>query len=335
MPLDLEYFRAVQSGFGPDTEAKYKSVIAKDNLLQLFRTSINRVDDAKRNGLTQPMIITASEVKYKYNITVMPDDELYPGDMIEAYGEHMIVVNTRYITPTYKVGLAWLCNVEFRFQNFSPEIIHRWGVLDSGVYSTTVGTDGTVTYLKRQFKIYLSSDSDTDKIHLDKRLAVGTMYDQSGNEILEAYIVTGRTKYAKGAYGSGTHLLELSAKSSEAVGTRDNIDLMVCDYIAPDEDPPLPDKTLLDCEIKGRSNIAIGGTRTYKAVFYDTNKNVVTVDEIIWSVDLPDGITKLIDGDSCKITVKDDDSLSGTELTLSVVDGDGKYNKAKLLVGVF
>lgn len=335
MPLDLNYFRTVQSGIGSDSEGQYKASLANDNLKQLFRTSINRVDDAKRNGIVQPMIITASEVKYKYNITVMPDDELYPGDMIEAYGEHMIVVNTRYLTPTYKVGLAWLCNVKFRFQNFSPDIIERYAVLDSGVYSTTVGTDGTVTYLKRQFKIYMSSDQDTDKIFIDKRLATGTMYDQNGNEILESYRITGRTKHAKGAYGAGTHLLELSAKSSESVGVKDNIELLVCDYIAPGEDRPTPDETLLTCEIKGRINIAIGGSRTYTAVFYDSSGNQVSVDDVVWDVDLPDGITKQVSGTTCKLTVKDDDSLSGISLMLSVVDKAGKYNKAQFEVGVF
>lgn len=335
VPLDINYFRAVQGGAGTETEQDYKSAVARDNLMQLFRTSINRDDNATRNGVVQPMIITASEVKYKFNITVMPGDELYPGDMIEHEGEHLVVVNTRCVTPTYKVGLAWLCNIKFRFQNFTSEIIERWAALDSGVYSTTVGSDGTVTYLKRQFKVYLSGDPETYKIYIDKRLATDTMYDQNGNEILEAYTVTGRTKYAKGAYGAGAHLLELSVKSSETVGTRDSIEQMVCDYIEPGTPAPEPDKDLLICEIKGRPNIAIGGSRTYKAVFYDVDGNETTVDNAIWEVDLPDGITKQVDGQVCKLFVKDDDSLSGTSLTLAVSDSAGKYNKAQYEVGVF
>lgn len=335
MLLDASYFRAVQGGINSDADGKRKAAAANDNLKQLFRSSINRVNDAKRNGVVQPMIITSSEVKYKYNITVMPGDELYPGDMIEAYGEHMIVVNTRYLTPTYKVGLAWLCNVKFRFQNFTPDVIERYAVLDSGVYSTTVGTDGTVTYMKRQFKIYMSSDPDTDKIYIDKRLATGTMYDQNGNEILESYRITGRTKHTKGNYGDGAHLLELSAKSSESVGTRDNIELLICDYIEPGADETQTDVTLLPCEIKGRTNIAIGGNRTYTAVFYDIGGNVVQIDDVVWSVDLPKGITKQVNETTCKISVCDDDGLSGTSLTISVVDSAGKYNKAQIEVGVF
>lgn len=334
MPLDAMYFRMVQGGLYSNYDSQYKATQANDNLLQQFRTSINRVDEAKRNGITQPMIITSTEVKYKYNITVMPWDELYPGDMIEALGEHMIVVNTRYITPTHKVGIAWLCNVKFRFQNFTSDIIERYAVLDSGVYSTTVGTDGTITYMKRQFKIYISSDDETDKICIDKRLATGTMYDQFGNEILEAYCITGRTKHAKGNYGSGAHLLELSAKSSEAVGTKDNIELIICDYIAPGE-TVAPDETLLNCEIKGRTNVAIGGSRTYTAVFYDQAGKATDISDIVWDVDLPNGITKIVDGTTCTVVVNDDDSLSGTTLTLTVVDKHGKYNKAQFEVGVF
>lgn len=340
MRLDLDYFRTVQGTMNIHDEPTYKAVNAQEMLLYEFQDSINYVIDAKRNGVVQPMIISGSDVKYKYNITTMPGDELYPGDIIEANGEHMIVVQTRSESPVYVLGLAWMCNVKFRFQNWSPTVIERYGVLDSGVYSTTTGTDGQITYLKRQFKIYLPSDEDTDKIYIDKRLAVGTMYDQYGNEILEAYVVTGRTKFGKGGYGEGAHLLELNAKSSEQVSIKDNVVEMICDYIAPDEttddDPtPAPPEAVLTCAITGRNNISLGMTRTYKAVFYDEGGAVCEIDLPVWTYEAPEGVTVTPNGATCSVQIPDDEALAGTEVILRLGDGGMLYKNTMLVVGVF
>lgn len=338
MTLDLDYFRTVQGTMNIHDEPTYKAVNAQETLLYEFQDSINYVATAKRNDVVQPMIITGSEVKYKYNITAMPGDELYPGDMIEANGEHFIVVQTRSESPVYIVGVAWVCNVRFRFQNWSSQIIERYGVLDSGVYSTTTGTDGTITYLKRQFKIYLPSDPDTDKIYIDKRLAVGTMYNQNGDEILEAYVMTGRTKYGKGNYGDGAHLLELNAKSSEQVSVKDNVALMVCDYIEPDESGDDDDDTpteLLSCEIKGRNNVRLGASRTYTAVFYDAGGDEVTVASPVWTWEADESITVTDNGSTLTVAVPDQEELSGTEIILRLGDGGVAYRTTMFVVGVF
>lgn len=336
MNLDLRYFHTVQNTLGIHDEPTYKAANAQDMLAEEFPSSINYIVNAKRNDVLQPMIITGTEVKYKYNITTMPGDELYPGDIIEANGEHYIVVQTRSESPVYILGLAWLCNVKFRFQNWSPTIIERYGVLDSGVYSTTTGTDGIITYLKRQFKIYMPSDEDTDKIFIDKRLAVGTMYDQNGNEILEAYVVTGRTKFGKGGYGEGAHLLEMNAKSSEEVHDKDNVELMICDYIAPDESTEPDDSdAILECTIKGRNNIRLGSTRVYSGVFYDADGNECSVSNPVWTIEAPDGVVYEVEGTKCTITVPDDDKFSGAEVVLRLGDGNVDYKNTAMLVGVF
>ena len=335
---DLNYFRTVQGTQNIHDEPTYKAINAQEMLREEFVDSINYIPCAKRNGKKQPMIITGSEVKYKYNITTMPGDELYPGDMIEANGEHYLVVQTRSESPVYILGLAWLCNVKFRFQNWNSTIIERYGVLDSGVYSTTVGTDGTIQYLKRQFKIYLSSDEETDKIYIDKRLATGTMYDQYGNEILEAYVITGRTKLGKGSYGDGTHLLELNAKSSEQVGARDSIEQMVCDYISPREDEEeeaTVETQILSCEITGRNNIRLGATRVYTGIFYDADNNPVEIENPVWTYEVQEGITVTVDGATCTVSVPDDDQYSGSDVVLRLGDGGVNYKNTMMIVGVF
>lgn len=334
--LDMNYFRAVQGAVNKYDEGSYKSAEAKENLLLQFKTSINYEPLAERNGTVQPLIITASEVKYKYNITAMPGDELYPGDIITLGDEHILVQQTRCINENYVYGLGWLCNLKLRFQNFDAKIHERYCVLDSGVYSTTVGQEDMIAYLKRQYNLWIPSDEDTDKIYIDKRLAVDTMYDQNGNIVLDAYKVTGRTKMAKGAYGEGTHLLSLALKSSEAVGGRDNIEEMICDYISADADDSGEETTtLLPCGISGRANLRLGLSNTYTPAFYDSDGNVVTVDGYAWDVIAPTGVTyKESDGKLILTAAKDDD-LSGETVVIKLSDNDGLYEQATLNVGVF
>ena len=104
MALDATYFATVQGALGIDGEPEYRAAWARDELLFEFENSINYIADATRNGELQPMIITGTEVKYKYSVSAMPGDELYPGDIIEANGEHYIVVQTRSESPTYILG---------------------------------------------------------------------------------------------------------------------------------------------------------------------------------------------------------------------------------------
>lgn len=327
--FDMDYVRSVQGTWDFNSEQDYISTLAQENLAQGFEHAIGYDPHSKRNGITQPLIITASEVKYKYNISAMPGHDLFPGDVIESHGEHFIVINTRAISATYTLGLAWLCNVKIRFQNFTPEIIERYAVLDSGVYSTTTGEDSTLAYMKRQYKIYLPSDDDTDKIYIDKRLAVGTMYDQSGNIILEAYEITGRSKVARN-YGTGAHLLELSAKSSEAVNARDNIEEMICDYISPEEydgsDSGCNMCPSSECRIKGRTTARLGETRSYTLLFGESDVAPEDAGEFQWSVYPTEGVTLDGDGINCKIAIDDNENYLGENYLLSVVDSTNAYS---------
>ena len=203
------------------------------------------------------------------------------------------------------------------------------------MYSTTTGTDGQVTYLKRQFKIYLPGDADTDKIYIDKRLAVGTMYNQFGNEVLEAYVITGRTKFGKGGYGEGAHLLELNAKSSEEVSAKDNVELMVCDYIAPDDDEDDDtSEATLTCVISGRSTIRLGKSRTYSGIFYDEENALVEIDNPQWTMEAPEGIKMSASGATCVVSIPNDDDFIGAEIVLTLGDGGVNYKNAKMTVEV-
>ena len=131
--MDLNYFKAIQGAFGADSAQEVLIRQAKDNLSVGMSTSIANAR-LKRNGNEQDFVISETTVRYKYQITAYPDEELYVGDVIDYMDEKWIVTETRVGNPLQKTGVMWLCNINLSFQNGTHDIITRPAVLDSGVF---------------------------------------------------------------------------------------------------------------------------------------------------------------------------------------------------------
>lgn len=228
--IDLEYFRTVQNAMGFDTERDVLLAEEKLRLREELETSIC-CENALRNGEPQKFIVTASKQKNKCDIVAFPDEPLYAGDYIDCYGEKWIVTEVSPVNTLQLSGVMLQCNFLLRFQNGTSDIIERWAVLDSGVYSTTIAGEKPVFYPNAQYKVWLPLDEDTRLLHVDKRFAVEKITDQKGDAILSVYRFTTHDGISE-SNGSGAHLLVMKAKSDEYKPGADNIDLMVCNYIS-------------------------------------------------------------------------------------------------------
>lgn len=301
---------------------------AKDNFQVKVISNPGYQPNATRNGAPQRFLVDRTEVAYKIKVIAFPDENLYVGDILEIMDEHFIVVETRVVNEIHITGTAWLCNHLFRFQNGTSDIIERWGVLDSGVYSTTLKGNNTVQSLHKQFKVYLPYDEDTAKLYIDKRIAGGVNYDANGDEILTCYIYTGEDPISR-SYGKNGHLLIMNVESVEYDASRDNAKERICDYIAPSEPPTAG--TL--CKIVGRDTLRIGAYRTYLAQFF---KNSGGVDEEAvpsWSVTgAAYGIQYSVKDGALIISVDANDALIGTKLTVELNDGGERsaYKKVEV-----
>lgn len=300
------------------------------------------------NGIEHEVLIVRDQTSYKCDIILYPDDEFYAGDMFECFGEHWIVRETRAIDTIQKGATAWMCNYKFKWQNFNSDIIEKWGVLDSGVYSTTSTGDEQVRVKDKQFKIYLPHDEDTEKIYIDKRIAIGTMYDKFQNKILDVYAITGFDAISE-SYGQGGHLLVLNIRSDEYSSENDNIELGICDYIKPDNQNN-ESAVLLKCRIDGRNYIRCGTSRVYSPVFLDEagqvigrelwqDLNISPVWRTSYTGEFSDsGINNIIveeceDGD-IMVSISDNESLIGTSLSLTLEDANGIYEDFNMLIDI-
>lgn len=312
-----DYFLAINNGVGASSLSEITINESKTRLREQLQTSIHYDPTATRNGKQQGFVIVASESYYKSKIEALPGEELYVGDIIYSHGEHWIVRNTRVTSPFQTTGLIWMCNYKFRWQNGTSDIIERWGVLDSGVYSSTRDGDKTAMTADKQFKIYLPYDDDTKYLHMDKRLSTGVIYDSNQQAILNVQRITGVDPVSI-SYGQGGHLLSLNSRSDDFVAPNDNVELGICDYIAPDSPTPSEFKGT----IFGSETIRLGGTRTYTADF----------DVAEWQVSEISGVTYTANGNSLTLRVARDDDLLGEEISVAGINADGQY--ARIIVEV-
>ena len=286
---------------------------------------------ALRNGVEEEFLITRTDKTERFKIVAFPGNDLNIGDYIELWGETFLVYQTRVQDTLNKTGILWLCNHLFRWQSFSSEIIERWGILDSGVYSTTIRGEDDVKYKNKQFKMILPLDEETQKLYIDKRIAVDRMYDKRGNSILNVYQITGYDATGEN-FGVGSHILYLNLRSDEYNDDTDNLEEVICDYISPD-DSVEPDEEELTCSINGSSYIRLGTSRKYSPVFYDAEGNVLNNIIPTWSYGgVPAGATVEENDDKLVITVPDDASVIGSSIKLYLTANG--YMTAELQISV-
>lgn len=313
---ELRYLRAIHGSIGANTRKDATINGAKAQLERELQSSVNYISDGTRNGVKQRFVITPTKVRYKCNIEAFPDEELFAGDVITCCDETWIVTETTVSNPIQVVGTMWLCNHKFRFQNNSPEIIERWGVLDSGVFSTTKKGNDELQYKDVQYKIYLPLDEDTSKIYIDKRLATSTIiYNSHGEKILDVYNVT-RVDPISQNYGKGSRLLVLNVRNAANYNSEtDNLEEYICDYISAEE-PNKPSTEKIKYEIVGRTKIPINSTRKYVA---KTNN----ADDICsWEVTANDLIKYNIDKNTLTIIVPDNEHLIGQKIIVKTAETD-------------
>lgn len=286
--------------------------------------------DAIVEGVPTPIIASrTSSIECK--IKAPPDTDLHIGDMVECLDEDWLVVELY----TDKVGILngkmWVCNDSIRFQNHSTAVHTRLCVVDDGSYSKW-NTDPIAYVPTNTYKIYLSIDTETRKLFIDKRLAFGEIYDSFGEKILEVYKITGIDLKSKN-FGEGSHLMILAVQRDVYHENLDSLENNLCDVYVDPESSSLPEPTG-SCMIVGRDAIRIGTTRTYSAVFTDANGEPIIGVIPNWTITSYDDSVRRSSDLAVTITVPFDDDLVGKEITIEVTDPEGQYGSFEKKVQV-
>lgn len=308
----------------------------RDSFTESMQNTPSYQDDASVNGQSCPMLATRKGTK-KCKFTLAPGEDIHIGDLIEVFNEHWLCIELYIDEYGMKNGELWMCNQIFRYQNHDLNTIEKYAILDDGSY--TSGTDKPLLVTDNSFNCYISLDDESRALFVDKRLAIGVVYNSVGEPILEV----GKIKWidAKSRnFGEGSHLMLFGINDDAYNPATDNLDELICDYRAKEDgdvpgNEPTPEEDGVFA-IEGRGVMRIGSGRTYE--LKTLNANGDTVDnpiEVEWSIE-PEivGISITPKDDCCLVTIKEDDDLSGETFVLHCKAIAGNYHEGEITVEV-
>lgn len=286
----------------------------KKNLKELAVNSLS-CKKCKVGGVDQLIVIDDGTLPYYKNIKSLPDEYFDAGDYIEWADSMWLIVSCDWDKEIYTYGKMQQCNYILKWQNTDAEIIERWSVISSASkYNNGQLYNNIIVVNSNQLMVYLPIDSETLKLKSNKRLMV-----DFNTEAPKCYDVTrvdtvtmGYDGIAEPRYdGKGCILLILT--ETEINPDTDRIDLLLCDYITPNVNPPAS----LEISYSGKPEIRIGSKKTFTANTEVTFSLIVAnmwVDKIILTTLTPT---------SCRVNVNLDSSLVGVLFKLVAV-GNGE-----------
>lgn len=353
---------------GLEQEKCQEQSYVQESFAETIQQSPAYQEDAEVNGEPQPIVATRKDTN-KCDVTVIPGDRLYIGDLVKVFNEYWICVEMYVDEFGMYYGELWMCNHIFCYQDFELNIIHKYAILDDGSYSN--GNDKAIKVTDNSFNCYVSLDAESRALFIDKRLGISVIYDKSGKEVLEV----GKIKWIdikSRNFGEGSHLMVFGINEDSYNPTADNIEELICDYqeapiedeepdepITPpeepdetdnggeggegnegggDEEPSEPEPVIKGTlSIEGRKTIKAGSGRTYSLVAIDkeSGNTIEAPEDVEWRIEFDgNGVSIVPNGATCKVTVKENDSLIGSIFTIKCSSSSGEYIEAKINVEV-
>ena len=281
--------------------------------------------DCLVNGVPQKLVIDDGTLPYYKDVKSLPDEYFDAGDYVEWADAMWLMVSCDWDKEVYTYGKMQQCNYVLKWQNVNADVIERWSVvLSASKYNNGQLYNNVIVVGSNQLMVYLPIDEETLKLKSNKRLMV-----DFNTELPKCYDVTrvdtvtmGYDGTAEPRYdGKGCILLVLT--ETEINPDVDRIDLMLCDYVNPND---IPHPSPINITYSGSPSIRIGGRKTFTA---ETENEVVF--SLVNSALLDGKLTMEQTGNKCVVKCANDSALVGATFKV-VVAGGGQ--QSELLVDV-
>lgn len=303
-----------------DTVRERTLYYEKEHIKELAVNSLS-CKQCKVNGVDQLLVIDDGTLPYYKNVKSLPDEYFDAGNYIEWADSMWLIVSCDWDKEVYTYGKIQQCNYILKWQNESANIIERWSVvLSASKYNNGEKYNNIIVVGSNQLMVYLPLDTETLKMRANKRLMV-----DFNTESPKCYDVT-RVDTVTMSYdgiaepvydGKGCILLVLT--ETEFNPDVDNVELMICDYVNPN-DVPQPTSPIL-ITYSGSPEIRIGGRKTLTA---ETESDVVF--SLISSAMWEGKITLTQTGKKCVIKCVNDSTMVGASFKV-VVTGGGQSSE--------
>ena len=294
---------------------------------ELTLNAINSLSckDCLVNGIPQKLVIDDGTLPYYKEVKSLPDEYFNAGDLVEWTGAMWLIVSCDWDKEVYTYGKAQQCNYLLKWQNADAEVIERWSVvLSASKYNNGQLYNNVITVGSNQLMVYLPNDSETLKLGSNKRVMVDFNTDTPKcYDVTRVDTVTmSYDGVAEPVYG-GKGCILLVLTETEINPDVDRIDLMLCDYVNPND---IPHPSPINITFAGLPQLRIGGRKTFTA---ETENEVVF--SLVNSALLDGKLTMEQTGNKCVVKCANDSALVGATFKVEVAGGG---QRSELLVDV-
>ena len=261
-------------------------------------------------GMAQKLVIDDGTLPYYKEVCSLPDETFNAGQYVEWADTMWLIVSCDWDKEVYTYGKMQQCNWLMKWQNTNGKIIERWAVVNpASKYSNGEKSAVVITIPSNNYIVYLPNDSETLALPVDKRIFVD--FNVTSPKCYEITRIDTVTMSYDGTPvprydGKGCVLLVLTECLYNS--DTDRIDLMLCDYIAP-ESLPQPSSPI-EITYSGSPEIRIGGRKTFST---DVPVTFSLIAADMWKDKIK--ITQMNDH-SCKITADNESAMVGANIKI-------------------
>lgn len=221
-------------------QLQHKGMTSRDRIISREKEALiaqfEKAPSAKNtlvDGELKKMIVSSTQVLNEKTFVLMPGDTIKIGDIVVWENLHWLVVELDFDNTIAYKGRIAQCNRQIRWQNpVTKDVIERWCLMTKP-YTSNVTNGTQVSVSNREYKVQIPYDDETKLVDLDKRFML---------EIIDGkprtYSCTSVDQQTNVYQDLENGFIVWNLSQDEAGRPGDNAELMICDYVEPEENLP-------------------------------------------------------------------------------------------------
>lgn len=321
--------RAIGGAAALSTRKQADLAAIRQSFKRHFMDSIDYQADTLVNGSRQPLLVSQNKsVVTEKKIRAYPGDTLPLGGVVDCFNCKWLITE---IDPNREICVTALmeqCNKEICWQNPQTKEIHRRWCTVSKPYFSNLEQNKKTTISQREYKMQLPYDEETALLDVDKRL----MLEFVGAEPKTYRVTCVDTMTERYQLdGSTQGFLVLNLEQDQYIPEKDNPELMICDYLPPDERQAKQDYRPVII-YSGEAEIKMGGSaKKFMADFVDETGRSADL-AAAWRVECLDAVREklevAVDGNEMTILAPCDRLLEGAAVRIVLCDQQERYESS-------
>lgn len=221
-------------------QLQHKGMTSRDRIISREKEALiaqfEKAPSAKNtlvDGELKKMIVSSTQALNEKTFVLMPGDTIKIGDIVVWENLHWLVVELDFDNTIAYKGRIAQCNRQIRWQNpVTKDVIERWCLMTKP-YTSNVTNGTQVSVSNREYKVQIPYDDETKLVDLDKRFML---------EIIDGkprtYSCTSVDQQTNVYQDLENGFIVWNLSQDEAGRPGDNAELMICDYVEPEENLP-------------------------------------------------------------------------------------------------